>query len=189
MARGYVPIFFDLLQEAADLSDEEFGRLVRAAIRYASGDPDYMESIKGNEKYCFRFVAGQIDRNNAISDMRAKAGASKKERTETNDSKQEQTQTKTIKKFVPPTVEEVRAYCTERKNNVDPEAFVAHYTANGWKVGGRGAMKDWKAAVITWEKNDFSSKGSGKKVVAQDYTQRDYSDRQKQAEKRFETLL
>ena len=56
-------------------------------------------------------------------------------------------------RFTPPTVEEVRAYCMERGNNVDPERFVNHYTANGWKVG-RNSMKDWKAAVRTWEREE-----------------------------------
>lgn len=56
------------------------------------------------------------------------------------------------RRFVPPTVDEVAAYCAERKNGVDPEQFIAHYEANGWKVG-RSPMKDWRAAVITWEKN------------------------------------
>lgn len=51
-----------------------------------------------------------------------------------------------------PTVDEVRAYCEERCNCVDPERFVDHYTANGWKVGGKTPMKDWKACVRTWEK-------------------------------------
>ena len=54
--------------------------------------------------------------------------------------------------FTPPTVEEVRAYCEERKNNIDPEAFIDHYNANGWKVG-KAKMKDWKAAVRNWERN------------------------------------
>ncbi len=61
------------------------------------------------------------------------------------------------KRFTPPTVEEVRAYCKERQNNVDAEKFVAYYTANGWKVG-RNAMKDWRAAVITWERKDGKKK-------------------------------
>lgn len=51
-----------------------------------------------------------------------------------------------------PTVEDVRAYCLERKNSVDPEAWMAHYEANGWKIG-RNPMKDWRAAVRTWERN------------------------------------
>lgn len=64
--------------------------------------------------------------------------------------------------FTPPTLEEVRAYCIERKSSVDPEAFIAHYESNGWHVGNR-KMANWKSAVITWEKNDarFGRSSSG----------------------------
>lgn len=54
-------------------------------------------------------------------------------------------------RFIRPTLEEVASYCEERKNNVDPQRFIDYYTANGWKVG-RNPMKDWKAAVRTWER-------------------------------------
>lgn len=60
------------------------------------------------------------------------------------------------RKFVKPTVEQVRAYCQERQNGVNPEKFVDYYDSNGWKVG-KNAMKDWKAAVRTWEKNGYSN--------------------------------
>ena len=53
------------------------------------------------------------------------------------------------KRFRPPTVEEVEAYCFERNNKVDAERFVDFYASNGWKVG-KNPMKDWKAAVRTW---------------------------------------
>lgn len=59
----------------------------------------------------------------------------------------------TAKRFVPPSVEEVRAYCLERGNNINAEQFVDFYTAKGWKVG-NNSMKDWKAAVRTWEQRD-----------------------------------
>lgn len=62
------------------------------------------------------------------------------------------------KKFVRPTVEEVSDYCRERNNKVDPEKWFDYYTSNGWKVG-RSAMSDWRAAVRTWEKNNFNSNG------------------------------
>ena len=58
------------------------------------------------------------------------------------------------KRFTAPSLEEVKEYCEERKNNVDPERFINYYTANGWKVG-KNPMKDWKAAVRSWERNDF----------------------------------
>lgn len=53
-------------------------------------------------------------------------------------------------RFTPPTIEEVRAYCLERSNEVNPDSFIDYYTANGWKVG-RNPMRDWKAAVRQWE--------------------------------------
>lgn len=56
-------------------------------------------------------------------------------------------------RFEPPTLEEVRAYCAERGSKVDPELFVDHYTSQGWKVG-KNPMRDWKASVRTWEKNE-----------------------------------
>ena len=58
----------------------------------------------------------------------------------------------TRKRFTPPTVDEVREYCFERGNSVDPQRFVDYYTSNGWMVG-KNKMKDWKAAVRTWEKD------------------------------------
>lgn len=52
---------------------------------------------------------------------------------------------------IPPTVEEVRAYCDSRSNGIDPEMFIAFYEARGWKIG-KDRMKSWKACVVTWEK-------------------------------------
>lgn len=60
------------------------------------------------------------------------------------------------KRFRPPTVEEVEAYCLERNNKVDAERFVDFYASNGWRVG-KNPMKDWKAAVRTWEKREDNS--------------------------------
>ena len=53
--------------------------------------------------------------------------------------------------FNPPTFEEVAAYCRERNNNVDPEQFISFYQSKNWMIG-KNRMKDWKAAVRTWEK-------------------------------------
>ena len=48
-------------------------------------------------------------------------------------------------------MDEVKAYCLERKNGVDPQAFVDFYESKGWMIG-KNKMRDWKAAVRTWEK-------------------------------------
>ena len=56
-------------------------------------------------------------------------------------------------KFTPPTVTEVSSYCKERKNDVDAERFCDFYQSKNWYVG-KNKMKDWRAAVRTWEKKD-----------------------------------
>ena len=67
----------------------------------------------------------------------------------------------TSRRFKPPTLDEVKAYCLERKNQVDPEAFFNFYESKGWMVG-KNKMKDFKAAVRTWERTS-RNKGSTNK--------------------------
>lgn len=85
---------------------------------------------------------------------------------------------KAQKRFTPPPVEEVSAYCRERGNTVDPQHFCDFYAAKGWKVGNQ-PMKDWKAAVRTWEQRDSMPSRApprAKTVSAQQYTQRAYTE-------------
>lgn len=56
-----------------------------------------------------------------------------------------------VVRFQKPTLEEVKAYCEERNNGIDPQHWMDYYTSNGWKVG-KNPMKDWKATVRTWER-------------------------------------
>lgn len=56
--------------------------------------------------------------------------------------------------FRPPTLDEVKEYCDERNNGISAEHFYDYYSSNGWQVG-RTKMKDWKAAVRTWERTEF----------------------------------
>ena len=66
--------------------------------------------------------------------------------------------TKPKKQFKPPSIEEVQAYCLERNNSVNAQRFIDHYTSNGWMVG-KNKMKDWKAAIRTWEHNYKNKSG------------------------------
>ena len=59
--------------------------------------------------------------------------------------------------FIKPTVDDVKQYCIERHNTVDANKFIDYYTSNGWKVG-KNPMKDWKAAVRTWERSGYNGK-------------------------------
>lgn len=62
--------------------------------------------------------------------------------------------------IIPPTVEMVAAYCTERKNGIDAEQFIDFYESKGWYIG-KNKMKNWKAAVRTWEQKDKPQKRKG----------------------------
>ena len=57
------------------------------------------------------------------------------------------------KRFMKPTVGDIRSYCTERGNAVDAQRFYDFYEAKGWLIG-KNPMKDWKAAVRTWEQRN-----------------------------------
>ena len=66
------------------------------------------------------------------------------------------------KRFIPPTVDEVTQYCREKQYTIDPEAFVAYYTSNGWMVG-RTKMKCWKSATTNWQKKERGNGQSNRK--------------------------
>ena len=70
----------------------------------------------------------------------------------TKPNKEDKAATPPPSRFVPPTIEEVKAYCVERKNAVDAERFFDFYSANGWVQGRGKPIRDWKAAVRTWER-------------------------------------
>lgn len=64
---------------------------------------------------------------------------------------------KKTNRFQKPTVEEIAKYCNERHNTVNADAFFDFYESKGWKIG-KNPMKDWKAAVRTWERSDKKEK-------------------------------
>lgn len=61
--------------------------------------------------------------------------------------------------FLPPTISEVKEYCEKRKNGISPEQFVNFYQSKGWMIG-KNKMKDWKAAVRTWEIQNRKNNGN-----------------------------
>ena len=56
-------------------------------------------------------------------------------------------------RFKKPSLNEIKNYCLERRNNINFEAFYDFYESKGWKVG-KNTMKDWKACVRTWERRE-----------------------------------
>lgn len=83
------------------------------------------------------------------------------ERQQRKKDKKDKTVDSSRKRFTAPSVDEVAAYCRERGNAVDAQRFVDFYASKGWKVGNAG-MKDWRAAVRNWERQDNAKNGGGK---------------------------
>lgn len=169
-------VFVDFIEDIEPLSDAEIGRLFKAMLKYAADDR-YKPDLKGNERFTWATAKKMINKNWAeyrkMCD-RNKENISKRydsyhETTTRYDSYQEEekeeeeykeeyiketlSKEREKKRFVPPSLDEVTAYCTERNNSIDPEGFIDFYTSNGWKVG-KNPMKDWKAAVRSWEQRD-----------------------------------
>lgn len=90
--------------------------------------------------------------------------------TKQSSTKRRSTKQSSTKEFVPPTLEEVKAYCKERKNNVDPKKFFDYFDAADWVDSKGNPVRNWKQKVITWEGNQRPSE----KPKASD--QQDYGD-------------
>ena len=78
------------------------------------------------------------------------------------------------RRFTPPTIEEVEAYCLERRNGVDAQAFIDFYTANGWVQGKGKPIKNWQACIRLWERN--RKPDQKEKFDARDFLKGDYID-------------
>ena len=182
MSNTYLKLFVDSLERYQKLSDAEFGRLIRAGLIYkATGtvpelngreellfDGMKLDIDRDNEQYtatcAARSEAGRRgaearwngnchlpDSKNSKSHLPyGKNGQDKEEDKE--EDKEKEKHNKPLTRFVPPTAEEVKAYCLERQNGIDANTFVNFYAAKGWMIG-KNRMKDWKAAVRTWERN------------------------------------
>ena len=177
---NYVCLYVSYLESLAPFSDEEIGRMVRAMLIYtATGE---MPLFDGNERFIWPTIKAQIDRDEAAYQERCeknrangtkggrpknqtvitetewffekpkKAKEKEKEKEKEKDSDMAD-KPPTRHGFSPPSLDDVRDYCRGKGYNVDPERFVDYYTSNGWKVG-RNPMKDWKAAVRSWERKE-----------------------------------
>jgi len=187
MAREFLCVYHDMLPALKNLGNAEVGRLILAALEYDISDKQPTDLI-GKEAILWPMLMSQIDRNKAhykkICETnrdnvtkrydRIRSSTTVYDGIQENRIEQNKTEQKReVKRFAPPTLDEVRAYCQERGNAVDPVRFIDYYTSNGWHVG-KNPMKDWKAAVRTWERNGFapaSPPAKKKQFTAQaDYT-------------------
>ena len=175
MARDYICLYHSYLDAIQALGDAERGRLLTAMLEYSiTGEAP---QLSGNERFLFPMIKAQIDRDRSRYDAICQKNSDnvrKRSSTTDNDRKRSYTNGNKGKgedkgegkgkgeiespsgnreRFAPPTVPDVAAYCQERGNTVDPQRFVDFYASKGWRVGSQ-PMKDWKAAVRTWERRE-----------------------------------
>ena len=118
------------------------------------------EVFSGRDRNFFPVVQELSSGNNKIDNIYDSKIDNKtiKEKKEIKEKKKDLPETKE-RVFKKPSVEEISSYCQERNNNINPEQFYDYYEANGWKIN-RNPMKDWKATVRNWERNEFNRKSA-----------------------------
>ena len=98
----------------------------------------------------------QVSENASVMQMQSNSNANAEHKVKEIKEKEiikEREKEKTARRFIPPTVEEVKARMDEMGYTFDAEAFIAFYQSNGWMVG-KSKMKDWRAAMVTWQKRE-----------------------------------
>jgi hypothetical protein len=155
-------IFYRSFFEATEsLKNDEKAQLFDAICSYAL-DNKFLD-LDGTAKGMFGLIKPQLDANR----KRFENGCKKKQNLSKTEAKEKQNRSKREanvnvneeckselelkSKFKKPTIEEIKNYCLERKNNVDANNFFDFYQTKGWKVG-NSPMKDWQACVRTWER-------------------------------------
>ena len=181
-------LYLDQREPLEALTDVERGKLLSALYVYAAGEeaPEFDGALGMAFRFIAKAIdrdaatySEKCRRNSERAAMRWHANASAGMQTHANNAdndtnsennsennsgnKSKEMERKTAGKpprprFTPPTVAQVREYCTERNNLVDPSRFVDFYAAKGWLVG-RSPMRDWRAAVRTWEQRDGNAYG------------------------------
>lgn len=123
-------------------------------------------------------AAGHISKQDFVLDgvarcmYRAVVPAEAKDKPKGKKSLPQATTSKPTPRFVPPTLEEVQEYCRERGNTVDAQRFHDYYAANGWVQGRGKPIKDWRAAVRLWEKQErqisisYGNAGNKERIIA-----------------------
>lgn len=154
---------------------ERAGEAVRQVAGKGAGKWQVISLVKWDKLQGFDDSEGQ-DKGQAKGRSRVGQKTPTKEIKKQEEKKEELITLPTIvdnvitptKKFIIPSIDEIKSYCQERNNQINPEQFYDHYQSNGWKVG-KNSMKDWKASIRTWEKNNYSSNQSKTPKTPKEY--------------------
>lgn len=155
--KGYEETFVDEL--ALDLDEEPDNVRVTLAYLCSCGLIETQDNTNFFLPYAIENTGSETSAAERMRKMRERNNVTPllQDRYVNIDTKEKDKNKDKSNRFTPPTVEEVREYCKERRNKVNAEHFVDYYEANGWRVG-KNPMRDWKAAIRTWERNETKVK-------------------------------
>ena len=160
----YYETFETIIEKIKDIEEREWLRKVIINYGLHGLEPDtfFSEALEIAWTICKDLIDQQQHRRevNAANRVGKKAEPATNEENSAIEPQPEEKPAQEIqpekpkaKKFVKPTVEEIVAYCKEKKYNVNAQQFFNYYESNGWKIG-RNAMKSWQAAVQNWNTRD-----------------------------------
>lgn len=189
MALEYFPCYHSYGRKCEKLTDQELGRLFRALFKYS--ETGERQELAGRESIAFDFIADDIDRAKEAYEAKCeknRANASERKRTQANDTQTSQAKDKSksktkeetkskentppkspqgdvSKRFTPPTLEEVTAYCQERGSTVNPKQFYDYFSEGGWVDSKGQKVRNWKQKILTWEKYQPKKQVSGREAL------------------------
>ena len=148
---GLMASAFELIRPGIDKSVDMRERGRRGGLANKKADANSLKE----KKTCLKAKSKVLKSKNESAFNEGKGREEKGREVEGEEKRKEEKGES--RRFAPPTIEEVTAYCAERGNNIDPQRFIDFYQSKGWKVGS-SPMKDWKAAVRNWEQRDAAPK-------------------------------
>ena len=190
-----VRVSLDKLQMTGEVTSKAYPKYrVITIVRY----DDYQSNDKQNDKQMTSNTAGKWQANDKQDDKQHGSQMSREMTTSIeyiepieyrNIEQIKERDRKTAKRFIPPSREEIEIFCLENGLTIDIDRFLNYYESKGWMVG-RNKMKNWEATVRNWASSSSphgpaiaQKKEPAKKVIAQDYEQRDYHDIQEEFER------
>lgn len=176
MARKFLCVYYDQEEAWTQLGDGEAGRLLKALIAYAKRGEE--PALTGAERSAWAFLKVQVDANNDSYDAKVskcreagKASAAKRQQVSTDVNERQRVSTNknnnknknknknnndigSSGRFAPPTLDEVRAYVTEKGLSVDPVKFFDYFTEGNWIDSKGNPVRNWKQKILTWDNKE-----------------------------------
>ena len=160
----YYETFENIIEKIKDIEQREWLRkvIIQYGLHGTAPESFNNEALEIAWTICKDLIDQQIHRRevNAANRAGKKAEPATNEENSAIEPQPEEKSAQEIqpekpkrKNFVKPTVEEIAAFCKEKKYNVNAQQFFNYYESNGWKIG-RNAMKSWQAAVQNWNARD-----------------------------------